>query len=98
MTTVKQVVASKYSDGGTDKTVPPTPADRAMTVKHTTDSIPYNLHHAKDHLDELVKQLARLAKYDKGKSVKLARQVCDTLGKIQNKVEAYEGGPHKENY
>src|SRR5262249_25615787 len=44
---------------------PPTPMDRKMTVKHSQDSIKYNMRHANDHLAAAKKAKTRLAQVKK---------------------------------
>lgn len=97
MADVKSVLvkASKYSDGGSTKDFPPTYQDVQMRIKHTADSVDYNLEHAEDHLAELVSQLSKLAGVDRGRAERLAQKVCDYLDKVYNDVETYKGHPKK---
>lgn len=42
--------------------MPPTAADRKMSVRHAKDSIKFNLKHAKDHMRAAKKAKSRLAR------------------------------------
>lgn len=81
--------ASKYSDGGAGK-IPPTPQDFLMRIKHTTDSVEYNLSHAEDHLAELVAQLGKLSGANHKKANELVAKVEKVLYGFCDDVKQYK--------
>ncbi len=85
-------MSSNYSDGGMTKGEPPTPQDYMMRLKHTSDSVEYNLEHAEDHLAELEAQLGKLYGVSRGEASKLAYKVCAYLDKVYDSVEKYKSG------
>lgn len=88
MKTAKAILQDN-SDGSADDTdVPPTPQDKAMTIDHTSDSIIYNVPHAKDHLDEIVEKAQRLKGYEPAKAKKLVKNVLKEMRPIMDKLEA----------
>lgn len=90
--------ADKYSDSGVrqPKNWPPTYQDVQMRVKHTSDSVEYNLDHAEDHLSELEAQLGKLCEVDRGKAEMLAQKVCMYLDKVYKSIESYKGHPEDQ--
>lgn len=98
MSDLKSVLnkAANYSDGGRTKGWPPTYQDVQMRVKHTADSVEYNLDHAEDHLAELCSQLSKLCEVDRGRAEQLAQKVCAYLDKVYKDVEKYKGENSKD--
>jgi len=92
MSGIKSIIKStKYSDGSSPADWPPTYQDVQMRVKHTSDSVEYNLDHSEDHLAELVAQLGKLQGVDRGKAEVLAQKVCAYLDKVYAEVEKFKG-------
>lgn len=92
MKTVKQILASKYSDGGIPKgkDTPPTIKDAKMRIKHTSDSVPYNLtEHAFDHMEEGVSQLDKLCEYDPARAKKLAKEALAKLEPLMKQIRRH---------
>jgi N-acetyl-gamma-glutamylphosphate reductase len=76
----------KYSDAGAVDGKPPTPEDNKLRIKHVMDSIPYNVGHAHDHMEEITLQLGKLKKTDAKLSKKLGKQAAAKLHSIEQKV------------
>lgn len=93
MPNIKNVLihASRYSDSGTPKGWPPTYQDLQMRVKHTSESVEYNLEHCIDHFAELVSQMSKLCEVDSGKCEELAAKVCKKVDEWYKDVEGYKG-------
>lgn len=72
---------------------PPTYQDVQMRMKHTAESVEYNLDHTEDHMAELCAQLGKLSEVDRGKAETLAQKVCAYLDKVYAEVEKYKGHP-----
>jgi hypothetical protein len=81
----------KYSDAGAVDGKPPTPADNKLRIKHVTDSVPYNVGHATDHMEEIVNQLGKLAKTDPRMASKLGREAAAKMHKVEEKVNNFGG-------
>lgn len=92
MASIKGVLvkASSFSDGGVTKGMPPTYPDVQMRIKHTSDSVDYNLDHASDHFAELVAQLGKLYGVDRGKAELLAEKVCKIVDGWYRDVQPYK--------
>jgi hypothetical protein len=76
----------KYSDAGAVDDKPPTPKDGKLRVKHVMDSVPYNIGHATDHIEEVDNQLDKLAKTDPKLARKTRKEAATRLHKVEEKV------------
>lgn len=84
------VKASSYSDGGVTKGMPPTQQDFLMRIKHTSDSVEYNLEHAEDHLAELVSQLSKLSEANHERANQYVDEVSKVLYKFCDQLKVYK--------
>lgn len=50
------------------KDMPPTKADRAMSLRHARDSVKFNLRHARDHMKAAKEAKKRLSKVSRMKA------------------------------
>ena len=92
MAGIKSVLnkASGYSDSGASSDAPPTPQDFAMRIKHTTDSVHYNMEHAEDHLAEMVAQLGKLAGANHQMANELVKKIETMLYGFCDEVKQYK--------
>lgn len=79
MGSIKSIIRrSKYSDEEVPAGWPPTPQDMNLRLKHTSQSVEYNIFdHAEDHLAEGLAQLGKLYEVDRGKAQEYAQRICD---------------------
>jgi len=71
--------------------VPPTPADRAMTNKHASQSVTYNISHFSDHAKGAADSLARVKMVNPAKAKVLAKQAAKKMSNLQTKVASAGG-------
>ena len=80
----------KYSDAGAVDSKPPTPIDNKLRIKHVMDSVPYNVGHATDHMEEIVNQLNKLKKTDPKLARKLGKQAASKMHNVEAKVGRFK--------
>lgn len=68
---------------------PPTQMDVKLRVKHTDNSVDYNLEHIKDHAKNLVVNLGKLskvdyskAKVDRDQTLKVFKELSEAVKKV----------------
>lgn len=81
----------KYSDAGAVDDMPPTKADAKLRDKHVADSVPYNVGHATDHMDEIVNQLKKLQPVNPRLTRQLGQQAVRKLHGVEQKVNRMGG-------
>lgn len=89
-----QQLWTKYSSKKGAAGMPPTSGDKKLRAKHVSESVPYNVGHAVEHMSSISKQLVKLGMTDSKLASILAGKAAKQIHGAEKKLSKFgeQGG------
>jgi hypothetical protein len=84
-----QQIWKKYSSKKGAAGMPPTEGDKKLRAKHVSESVPYNVGHAVEHMNSISKQLTKLKLSDGPLAKVLANKAVKQVHAAENKLAKF---------